>query len=410
MGAETKKIVRNAEKAQLPAHASACTGCGLCVSVCRTGAIRPVENADGFLEAKVDTTLCVGCKACEKMCARLTKVGGHENHRYYEAWSSRQQVRLSSSSGGVFGELARDCIARGGVVYGVEMQGADFPRFIAVERVEDLQKLQGSKYLQADTGEVMAQMVVALKSGRPVLFAGVSCQVRAARVRFGEKYPNLLLVDLACFGVPSRHLFRRFTEELNNHAPITQINFRDKSRSWRSYGMRLSFADGGEEFIPKETNPFMQGFLCHLGLNECCYTCRSAVDDRPGDISLGDFWGRPRQEDECAGVSIVISHTAKGEEVLDRVRPVLHLKPADEKEALSCNGGLAAHEGGVPQQRKAFLKALRHQPLHRVLYHFLRENGSPRKGLCIGSQFIPFPCMLEKVFRKIKRVVHLQSR
>ncbi len=405
MGAETKKIVHNAEKAQLPAHAYGCTGCGLCASVCRNGAIRPVENADGFLEAKLDTDLCVGCKACEKMCARLSEAGGYEKHRYYEAWSSRQQVRLSSSSGGVFGELAHDCIARGGVVYGVAMQGADFPRFIAVERVEELPKLQGSKYLQADTGEVFSQMAVALKSGRPVLFAGVSCQVRAARVRFGEKCPNLLLVDLACFGVPSRHLFRRFTEGLNNHAPITQINFRDKSRSWRSYGMRLSFADGGEEFIPKETNPFMQGFLCHLGLNECCYTCRSAVDDRPGDISLGDFWGRPRQEDEKEGVSIVISHTAKGEEALGRVRPVLHLKPADEKEALSCNGGLAAHEGGVPQQRKAFLKALRHQPLHRVLHHFLKENGSPREGLSIGRRFIPFPVLLEKLLRRVRRVL-----
>lgn len=410
MGSETKRTVHNAEKAQLPAHAFGCTGCGVCVSVCKNAAIRMVENADGFLEAKVDTDLCVGCKACEKMCSRLTGVGGHEKHRYYEAWSSRQQVRLSSSSGGVFGELAHDCIALGGVVYGVAMQGTDFPRFIAVERVEDLPKLQGSKYLQADMGDVLSQMAVALKSGRPVLFAGVSCQVRAARVRFGEKCPNLLLVDLACFGVPSRHLFRRFTEALNNHAPITQINFRDKSRSWRSYGMRLSFADGGEEFIPKETNPFMQGFLCHLGLNECCYTCRSAVDNRPGDISLGDFWGRPRQDDEKEGVSIVIAHTAKGEAALEHVRPVLYLKPADEKEALSCNGGLVAHAGGVPPQRAAFLNALSHQPLHRMLHHFLRENGSPRNGLCVGRRFIPFPCMLEKVFRKIKRVVHRRSR
>lgn len=400
------KPVSEERKSQLPSQPSLCTGCGLCASVCRNGAIRLVENADGFLVAKVDTALCVGCKVCEKMCACLTEVGGHEKHRYYEAWSSRQQVRLSSSSGGVFVELARDCIACGGVVYGVEMQGTDFPRFIAVERVEDLQKLQGSKYLQADTGEVMAQMVVALKSGRPVLFVGVSCQVRAARVRFGEKYPNLLLVDLACFGVPSRHLFRRFTEELNNHAPITQINFRDKSRSWRSYGMRLSFADGGEEFIPKETNPFMHGFLCHLGLNECCYTCRSAVDDRPGDISLGDFWGRPRQEDERAGVSIVISHTVKGEEALERVRPVLHLKSADEKEALSCNGGLVAHAGGVPPQRTAFLNALRRQPLQRVLKHFLMADGRPRYGWSMGSRFIPAPLLIEKVFRKMRRMMH----
>lgn len=391
-----------AEKALLPAHASACTGCGLCVSVCRNGAIRLVENADGFLEAKVDADLCVGCKACEKMCARLPEIGGHESHRYYEAWSRHEKLRVSSSSGGVFGELALDCIARGGVVYGVAMQGGDFPRFIAVEDVEELPKLQGSKYLQADTGDVFAQMAVVLKSGRPALFAGVSCQVRAARVRFGERYPNLLLLDLACFGVPCRHLFRRFTEDLNNRAPISKIDFRDKIHSWRSYGMRLSFADGGEKLIPKETNPFMRGFLCHLGLNECCYTCRSAVGERPGDISLGDFWGRPRQKDERAGVSIVISHTAKGEAALERIRHALHIMSADETEALSCNSGLVAHRGEVPQQRAAFLRALRRYPLNQVLQHFLMGNGNPRDGWCLGSRFIPFPDMLAKLFRKIK--------
>lgn len=392
-------------KAQLPSHGAPCMGCGLCRSVCAHNAIRMVENEDGFIVAVVDAARCVGCKACEKMCSRLPNVVGYEEHRYYEAWSSHEKVRVSSSSGGVFGELARDCIARGGVVYGVAMQGADFPRFIAVERVEDLPKLQGSKYLQADTGEVFSQMAVALKSGRPVLLAGVSCQVRAARVRFGERYPNLLLVDLACFGVPSRHLFRRFTEELNNHAPITQINFRDKSYSWRSYGMRLSFADGGEELIPKETNPFMRGFLCHLGLNECCYMCRSSVKDRPGDISLGDFWGRSPREDEKDGVSVVITHTPKGESALERVRSELHLETAEEEQALSCNGGLVAHTGGVPRQRKTFLHALRKQSLHRVLQHFLTSNGVPRPGLCLGRSFIPLPMLLLNLYRLLRRII-----
>ena len=304
------------------------------------------ENAEGFLVAEVDEATCIGCKACEKMCARLAKVGGSGEHRFYEAWSLTPEIRCGSSSGGVFSELALDYIRRGGVVYGVAMRGSDFPRFMAVEREEDLHLLRGSKYLQADTGDVLLQMAAALKTGRPVLFAGVSCQVRAARVRFGERYDNLLLVDLACFGVPSRHVWRSFLRA--NGKEITDVSFRDKTRSWRNYSMRIMHADGACTLIHKEDNPFMKGFLCHLGLNECCYSCRSALEDRPGDISLGDFWGRPRQDDEHQGVSVVIAHTPKGAGALESMYANLHLAPVEESAALSRNGGLMAHAGPPP--------------------------------------------------------------
>ena len=388
----------------LPASGSPCTGCGLCMSVCGQKAIRMEENAEGFLVPRVNEAACIGCKACEKMCARLAKVGGSGEHRFYEAWSQAQEIRCGSSSGGVFSELALDYIRRGGVVYGVAMRGADFPRFMAVEREEDLHLLRGSKYLQADTGDVFLQMAAALKTGCPVLFAGVSCQVRAARVRFGEKYDNLLLVDLACFGVPSRHVWRSFLRGHADGRGITGVSFRDKTRSWREYSMRIEYGDGTRTMIPKEDNPFMKGFLCHLGLNECCYTCRSAVDDRPGDISLGDFWGRPRQDDEHQGVSVVIAHTSKGEAALERILPALHLSPVDGTLAVSANGGLVAHAGGIPRQRAAFLRALRHLPLHRALTRFLDSSNRPRPGLLLCGCFLPYPALLRKIVRKIRKL------
>ncbi len=374
------------------------------MSVCGQKAISMVENAEGFLVPRVDEAACIGCKACEKMCARLALVGGRECHRFYEAWSRDETQRAASSSGGVFSELAQDCIRRGGVVYGVTMKGGEFPRFVAVEREEDLHLLRGSKYLQADTGDVFRQMATVLKAGRPVLLAGVSCQVRAARVRFGERYDNLLLVDLACFGVPSRHLWRNFESGLDNRSGITSVAFRDKNRSWRDYSMRITHADGACTLIHKEDNPFMKGFLCHLGLNECCYTCRSAVADRPGDISLGDFWGRPRQDDEHQGVSVVITHTPKGEAALERIRPALHLEPADESWVLADNGGLIAHTGGIPLRRAAFLRALRSQPLHRALTRFLDSSNRPRPGLLLCGCFLPYPAILRKIIRKIRKL------
>lgn len=393
----------NMKHACLPSSGSPCTGCGLCLSVCPHGAIKMAENAEGFLHAEVDAACCVGCKACEKMCARLTEIGGQETHRCYEAWSLDERLRKLSSSGGAFGELAADCIRRGGVVYGVSMQGGEFPRYVAVDSIENLHELRGSKYLQADTGDVFARVASHLKEGRPVLFAGVSCQVRAARVRFGERYPGLLLVDLACFGVPSRHLFRSLMSGLKNKADVVGVNFRDKRRGWRSYSMCLTHADGTQTLIHRESNPFMRGFLCRLGLNRSCYTCRSALNDRPGDISLGDFWGRPHQEDERNGVSVVITHTLKGETALAQVAGALHLLPVEESLAVSCNGGMVAHNGQMQPVRKAFLHALKHWPLERVLGYFLTSDGQLRPGICRGCWFIPYPAPVLRLLRRVRR-------
>lgn len=143
--------------------------------------------------------------------------------------------------------------------------------------------------------------------------------------------------------------------------------------------------------IPREDNPFMKGFLCHLGLNWCCYTCRSAEDDRPGDITLGDFWGRPRQDDEHQGVSVVIAHTSKGEAALERVLPALLLSPVDGTLAVSANGGLVAHTGGIPRKRAAFLHAQHHLPLQRALSRFLDSSNRPCPASFCAAASSPTP-------------------
>ena len=44
-----------------------CTGCGACVEVCPTGAIRLVEGASGTY-AEIDQESCQACEACLRVC------------------------------------------------------------------------------------------------------------------------------------------------------------------------------------------------------------------------------------------------------------------------------------------------------------------------------------------------------
>jgi NAD-dependent dihydropyrimidine dehydrogenase PreA subunit len=45
-----------------------CTGCMACLHICGAGAIRVVENDEGFLYPVVDKTSCTECHLCEKVC------------------------------------------------------------------------------------------------------------------------------------------------------------------------------------------------------------------------------------------------------------------------------------------------------------------------------------------------------
>lgn len=54
----------------------------------------------------------------------------------------------------------------------------------------------------------------------------------------------------------------------------------------------------------------------------CCYSCRFASTDRPGDITVGDFWGIERSHPELVnkkGVSLIFVNTEKGLNLFNQV-------------------------------------------------------------------------------------------
>lgn len=45
-----------------------CCGCSACYAICKVGAIKMVEDEEGFLYPIIEEKLCVGCKRCLKVC------------------------------------------------------------------------------------------------------------------------------------------------------------------------------------------------------------------------------------------------------------------------------------------------------------------------------------------------------
>ena len=282
-----------AVKPQL-ANRRTCTGCMACVDVCPHGALKSYMGRDGHLYVRWNRTQCIGCNICSRTCPI---VSGHEptpgKSEIFAAWANDETLRMKSSSGGVFAALAVEILAQGGVVFGAAMNGTVVVHR-AIERIEDLEALQGSKYQQGDLSGVYRKAREYLREGRPVLFSGVPCQIAGLYGVLGGRRPdNLLTVDLVCGGFPSYWPMKAFLR--HSIKPVNTIrSFRDKTSGWRSKGYRYALktenTDGTESNYGFD-NCVLLAFGSHMGNRYSCNDCKFARFHRMADLTIADLWG-----------------------------------------------------------------------------------------------------------------------
>ncbi len=325
-----------------------CSGCGACLNACPTNSIYMKDNGTGFRYPFINSETCIGCRKCEKVCPVLNKQVRGFNAKQknsiphaYGGWILDEEVRLKSSSGGIFSALATYVINKKGSVYGASM-GTDLKiKHIRISEVGQIALLRGSKYRQSDIGTVYRDVLKDLKSGAPVLFSGVPCQIGGLLSYLGKPYDNLLTIDIVCHGVPSDHLFNAYVqwqEELYRDQ-VVNIDFRNKSTGWSRYSIVINFNSGKTNSFQQMKDPFMGGFMLNGCLRKSCYECLYHRIPRLADITLGDFWGvanvAPHLNDD-KGVSLIIPHTEKGENILHEVEQI-YIQSVNYREAVAIN-------------------------------------------------------------------------
>lgn len=82
-----------------------------------------------------------------------------------------------SSSGGAAYILSKKFIEDGGIVFGAAYTNGLHVEHICVSDVQELERLQGSKYVQSSTGSCFSDVRKALKSSMRVLYIGTPCQI-----------------------------------------------------------------------------------------------------------------------------------------------------------------------------------------------------------------------------------------
>lgn len=242
--------------------------------------------------------------------------------KVYALQIQNKAKRKESQSGGAFTLLAEECISRGGIVYGVCLNEGNRAVFVRVTDVGGLKKLKGSKYVQADMGDIYSQVCMDLQSGRCVLFTGTPCQIKGLQRLLEVKKinrGNLYTCDLICHGVPSPLIFKEYIKYIKGKwkGNISGFVFRNKEKGWHSHFE--TFFAGGRKIVSTDYARIFSSANC---LRESCHKCPFTNFDRPGDITIGDFWGIERshpEADDNTGISAVLLNTQKGESLFDKI-------------------------------------------------------------------------------------------
>lgn len=313
-----------------------CYGCSACYNSCPHKCISMMKNGEGFLLPSVESELCSQCGICLDVCIANQPLKKRNILAGYAAVGKSDELFWRSSSGAVFAHIARYVISnQNGYVCGATMTDEMSVKHILIDSMDDLWRLQGSKYIQSDLNDVFSRIDALLSHRKKVLFAGTPCQVAGLYKYLRHDREGLFTIDLICRGVPSSDLFKKNIEALEKrfHKKIVRISFRGKSKyEMTSYSLRLTFADGSEKCIPGTEDVYYNMFINGMTYRESCYMCSYAASDRIGDITLGDC-NNIRAYTEllplCKAVSTVLVNSNKGTQLWNSIQADMNWVSAD---------------------------------------------------------------------------------
>lgn len=306
-----------------------CCGCEACVNICPKHCIFMKEDKEGFLYPQVDEQSCINCGKCEKACPVIQQDKERVPIKVVATFNDNLPVRMVSSSGGVFTQLAEYVIRNGGVVFGAMFDTQWGVIHNYVDKIEDLLKFRGSKYLQSHIGDCYKIIKQMLENNRIVLFSGTPCQISALNRFLNNSYENLITVDIACHGVPSPGVWKLYLKELSERilpgSSVMGVSFRDKKNGWKNYNVSIDVKDGKKQLqysIPFYKDWYMRSFLKNLIMRPSCSSCPVRNGKSGSDITIADFWGieniYPDMDDD-KGTSIVLINTLKGNAIFEEL-------------------------------------------------------------------------------------------
>lgn len=301
-----------------------CTGCMACAAICSHKAINKDTDRLGFIVPIISQNLCTDCGLCKKVCPSNFKPICFPSEKAYASVADNNNILAKSASGGIATLISQEFIKKGGVVYGCSGIDIQNIHHIRIEKIEDLYKIQDTKYVQSDISGIYQHVKEDLKNGINVLCIGLSCQIAGIRKFLMQDYENLFTIDIICHGGPSQKMINDDLNYIKRKFKIDNIintKFRYKvianQKLKVKYGLYIT-TDNKNIALEGSKDPFTYGYSNNLIFRDSCYQCQYTNLERVGDLTIGDFWklGEDSGLNNQLGVSLVIPHTHKGEQFI----------------------------------------------------------------------------------------------
>ena len=341
-----------------------CSGCCACATVCPARCIKMMPDEEGFLYPVVDKERCTDCGLCEKRCPIINKYKSKEKEIIsFASRAKNEKILLGSSSGGIFPLMAQWVLYQGGVVFGAAFSEDFSVEHIYIENEGELNRLQGSKYVQSKIGDAYIMAKVFLEEGRRVLFTGTPCQLGGLYAVLNKEYENLITLDIICHGVPSPMVWQSYvnTRESMAGASLEAVSFRHKKYGWQNYSLNMRFQNKEEYVSSHKEDLYFKAFLNDMSLRPSCHACEFKHKYRRSDITLADFWGI---EKVCEGfehgngASLVLINSSKGKDLFQSISQETESESVDFDKAIAFNSAMIKSSPKNPN-REEFLRIVR---------------------------------------------------
>ena len=296
-----------------------CCGCFACFNICPTNAITMEENQEGFKEPIIDESKCTKCGMCYNTCPILNSKNNNNLRPEVYACMADDNIRIKSTSGGIFTLLAYEFLKLGGYVSGAVFFDDYSVHHIVSNKIEDIEKMRKSKYVQSNIDFCYKEIKQLLNNNNLVLFSGTPCQVAGLKSYLKKDYEKLYCLDLVCHGVPSPKVFRKYIKEevlAENNEIWLNTDFRDKANGWGRGIVTMSTKTNLNTKYSGKEDIFRQLFSKTLSMRNTCGSCKFAKIPRQGDITIGDYWGVKKRYDDKKGTSVCIINNDKGNYLL----------------------------------------------------------------------------------------------
>lgn len=252
----------------------------------------------------------------------------HPDSREEEVFVLSGKKRHYGYAGGVFYELGRAVLDKGGVIVGAAYTEDFRVEHMVADNEKKLIKLTGVKYAESNISDETKKIVKEiLKAGQPLLFSGTSCQIEIMQRYLDEEYDNFYTVAVGCSGVIKSTVWEDYIAETQSHGSvITEMYFPYRGKFGISQNkVMIKFRHGTAYFRDEKEDKLFKLKNAGLVYKEECYQCPWVRKHVKTDIFLEIHYESGRndavQEEGLTKVSI---YSDKGKRLISKACSRMH--------------------------------------------------------------------------------------